>query len=439
MRPRPLLLLATCFASLTAYSHSSAAKPKVAVLGLEVSGDSATDQKATEAAKVLTRELRREANRSDGPFDLAPNSGKDLLEMKLLSDCSDEGRRCMSEIGKQLHAQRLIYGSLQRTRRGYAVELKLLDADSAQLVKEIDETIPHGDVTATGGLQRRARAMYGKLAGAGEEGTLAISSNAERGTVYVDGAIRTSLSAGSARVSGLTEGVHSLAIESPGFDRFETEVDISAGQNRSLRAKLNEAEARGGDETPGGDIAAAGPERPGRGWRIAVWGGALATAGAGIGWVYSGLTVNSAEDDVFKASTEYKNFTPGPGMPDSMVVAPDPDGDGNTTLDDACREYKDNGERAANDPRSAMVSRIISACDKGKTHSTLVNLVWIPATAAAALFTGFAIYKGYIAPGKMTRSEREAAARKHHGKGPRVTVAPAIGPNLLGAGLELQF
>ena len=442
MRPRPLLLLATCFASLTAYAQSTAAKPKVAVLGLEVSGDSATDQKATEAAKILTRELRREANRSDGPFDLAPNSGKDLLEMKLLSDCSDEGRRCMSEIGKQLHAQRLIYGSLQRTRRGYSVELRLLDTDTAQLLKDLDETIPHGDVIATGGLQRRARALYGKLTGAGEEGSLSITSNAERGTVYVDGGIRTSLSAGSARVSGLTEGVHSLAIEAPGFDRFETDVDIAAGENRNLRAKLTEAEARGGEGPPGGEPGGEidASARPGHGWRIAVWGGVIATAGAGLGWAYSGLTVLGEQNDIHDASVEYSNFKPEPlGLQPSKITTDETDASGNPFVKDACATYAP-GEKTGepNDPRPGAVREILDSCDSAKRHRTLVNLVWIPATAAAALFTGFAIYKGYIAPDKMTRTEREAAARKHRKK-TRLTVAPAIGPNLLGAGLELQF
>ena len=68
---------------------------------------------------------------------------------------------------------------------------------------------------------------------------------------------------------------------------------------------------------------------------------------------------------------------------------------------------------------------------------TLVVARTVHDQAAAVLFTGFAIYKGYIAPGKMTPSER-AAARKKRSKR-RVTVMPAIGPNVVGAGLELQF
>ena len=428
------MLLATCFASLTVVSSSVSAKPKVAVLGLEVTGT--MDQKASEAAKVLTRELRREANKSGGAFDLAPNSGKDLLEMKLLSDCSDEGRRCMADIGKQLRADRLIYGHLQRTRRGFNVELRLLDTDKAELLGELDEVIPSSDASASGGLARRARSLYSRLTGAGVEGALAIiatgdDGTVERGTVFVDGEIRTSLSGGSARVSGLSQGTHRVAIEAKGFERYETEVRIKAGESRSLKAELTASAVA--------DIDVEGQEgegeRPGRGWRIAVWGGVLAGIGAGAGWAYSGITVRGAEKDIDDATLAYSGLN----QPPDNSNAVQPDGltaGGDRFFTDACRDFPVDGE-TGNDERGNLVREVISSCDKAKRNRNLVNLVWIPATAAAVLFTSFAVYKGYIAPGKMTPSER-AAARKKRSR-PRVTVMPAIGPNLVGAGLELQF
>lgn len=425
------MLLATCFASLIVFVPAVSAKPKVAVLGLEVTGT--MDQKASEAAKVLTRELRREANKSGGAFDLAPNSGKDLLEMKLLSDCSDEGRRCMSDIGKQLRADRLIYGHLQRGRRGFAIELRLLDTDKAELVREVEEVIPGSEATAAGGLSRRARALYAQLTGAGEEGALAITALAaddsvERGTVFVDGEIRTSLSAGSARISGLSEGRHRVTIEARGFERYETEVNIKAGESRDLKANLTAIEIA--DTAPEDQ----GEQRPGRGWRIAVWGGVLAGIGAGAGWAYSGITVSNAESDLRKTTVSYSELNDtGP----ENAVQPEMDAAGELTYPDACNDFARDGETDANDPRTALVGQVADHCDRGNRHKNLVNLVWIPATAAAVLFTSFAVYKGYIAPGKMTPSER-AAARKKRNK-PRVTVMPAIGPNLVGAGLELQF
>ena len=70
------------------------------------------------------------------------------------------------------------------------------------------------------------------------------------------------------------------------------------------------------------------------------------------------------------------------------------------------------------------------------SREKLVNFLWIPATAASALFTGYAYYKGYVAPGRIS-AEREARRRARSRT--RVTVTPALGPDLVGAGLELTF
>jgi PEGA domain len=425
MRPRPFLLLATCFASLTVFSQAISAKPKVAVLGLEIAGDSATDQKSSEAARSLTRELRREANKQSSPFELAPNSGKDLLEMKLLGDCSDEGRRCMSDIGKQLRAERLVYGNIERTRRGYAIELRLLDTEKAQLVNEIDDVVPTGDVGSGPALQRQARSLYARLTGADQEGALSISANAERGTVYVDGRIRTSLSAGSARVSGLSKGAHRIAIEAQGYKRYETEIEIGSGESRNLRANLTEME----EITASSDPIERDESRPGSGWRIAVWGGVLGMAAGTAGWAYSGITVNQQEKKLEDVTMGYTQHDV-PGSPNA--VEPDQEG----LYPKACNTFK-TAEKDEDSPRGDVVRDVLDVCDKANTHKTLVNFIFIPTTAAAVLFTGLAVYKGFIAPAKASSSER-AAARKRKNK-PRISVAPTLGPDLVGAGLYLQF
>lgn len=425
MRLRPLLILATCFTSVAAFAQVSQARPKLAVLGLEVTGESAMDQKSTEAAKALTRELRREANRPNGAFELAPNSNKDLLEMKLLSGCSDEGRRCMSEIGKQLKAERLLYGKLERKKTGYTISLRLLDTETTEVVNQLTDAVPFADITVVG-LQRRARSLYGRLTGAGEDGALAITASAERGTVYVDGKIRTSLSAGSARIRGLSRGVHSIAIESPGFDRFETEVSIDSGETRNLTANLVEAGDGGGG--PDAEIGSGAGERPGKGWRVAFWSGVLAAGVAGAGWTYSGLTVLSEEkkkDDAAEAFPEPQEWF---GPPNYDPASGD--------FSDACAAFSGTQSDDMTAAQRKAARDVRSACDAGQRHEKLVNWVWIPATAASVIFAGFAYYKGYIAPGAGSY-ERQAGRRKRS-RG-RVTVAPAVGPNLIGAGLELQF
>src|SRR5688572_12086225 len=80
---------------------ASAAKPTVAILGLEVIDDgTGMEAKTTQFAKELTEELRKRPKAGTGPYALAPGSDKDLLELKLLSGCESEGKDCMAAIGK---------------------------------------------------------------------------------------------------------------------------------------------------------------------------------------------------------------------------------------------------------------------------------------------------------------------------------------------------
>ncbi len=409
MRLRPFLILATCLASLPALSRAAHGTPKVAILGLEVTGQSSTDQKAIRAADELTKELRREAQRDSGPYELAPNSNKTLLDIKMLSECSDEGLKCMSEIGEQMGAERLIYGKLEKKKGGYEVSLKLLNTESRKSEGTTSVVIPLSEIP--GGLARRARGLYGKLVGAPEEGGLDISSNAERGTVFVDGEIKTSLSAGSARVSGLSAGSHTVAIEADGYERFETDVNIGAGDTESLRASLVPL---GGDGDGGEDTDA----RPGGGWRIAFWSGVLAAGVGGGGWAYSGLQVLSAQDDIDGESAKYSEV-------------PDIDGTEDMKHEDACVAFDAHfGSRAA--------SPLHAPCDRGERHQKLVNYLWVPVTIGAAVFSGFAYYKGYIQPKRAT-SERAARRNRRRSKQRNFVVTPALGPDLIGAGLGIQF
>lgn len=418
MRLRPFLILATCLASVPALSRPADAKPKVAILGLEVTGSSATDQKAIRAADDLTKELRKEAQRDSGPFELAPNSNKTLLDIKMLSECSDEGLKCMSEIGQQMGAERLIYGKLERRKSGYEVSLKLLNTESRKSEGTASTVIPFGEVS--GGLSRRARSLYGNLVGAPDEGTLDITSNAERGTVFVDGEIKTTLSAGSARLSGLPSGSHAIAIEADGYERYETDVSIAPGASESLRASL--VPLSGGDDGDDED------GRPGGGWRIAFWSGVVAAGVGGGGWAYSGLQVLSAQDDVDAASRDYSR---------GDELDPPPSGG---RFDDACVSFESAPSSGLSPGDQSAVNRVMDACDAGKQHQKLVNFLWMPMTIGAAVFSGFAYYKGYVQPRRDAHGA-ERAARRHRkrSKQRNLVVVPALGPDLIGAGLGIQF
>lgn len=411
VRLRPLLVLATCVASVPVLAQTAAAKPKVAILGIEVTGGGATDEKTIEAAKLITKELRREANRPSGNFEVAPDSQKDLLEIKMLSDCSDEGRRCMAEIGQELGAQRLIYGKLERKKGHYEVSLKLLNTETRELEEQVTESIPFDDMTSNDGLSGRARAIYAKLSGAPVEAGLSISANAERGTVFVDGKIKTTLSAGSAHVT-LSPGDHTIAIEAEGYAKYETDVTAEAGATATLRAQLVSLEDEVGGDDGGDDDGG----RPGGGWRMAFWTGVVVTGAAGAAWTYSGFKVLSSESDLNDAS--------GDAARPMKAFEEKSNGD----YKDACAAFA--GETVSG------ADEVIEACDTGRKHRNLVNYAFMPVTIAGALFSAFALYKGYISSDSSS-TEREARRRRRRAN--PIVVAPAVGPDLVGAGLEITF
>ena len=94
---------------------TASAKPKVAVLGVEVTGT--IDQASTGVAHDLTEGMRSRSRQGNGPYQLAPNSDRELIDEKVLKNCDSEGPLCMSDIGKDIGADILIYGKLEKTPR----------------------------------------------------------------------------------------------------------------------------------------------------------------------------------------------------------------------------------------------------------------------------------------------------------------------------------
>src|SRR5262245_37545134 len=99
------LCLAACVAGIVGGARAAHAdKPKIAVLGLEVTPGpgGAIDPGAVLIAKEVTRELRQRMQLPACPYAVAPNSNKELLDEKLLMSCDSEGLDCMVLIGVAL-------------------------------------------------------------------------------------------------------------------------------------------------------------------------------------------------------------------------------------------------------------------------------------------------------------------------------------------------
>jgi len=428
---RPVVTTFAFVLALALAHHAAAAgKPTVAILGLEVIDDgSGIDAKTTQFAKELTEELRKRPKAGTGPYSLAPGSEKDLLELKLLSGCENEGKDCMAAIGNDLAADRLLFGKIEKRGNGYQVSLKLLNIGTKAFEKSVSDIVPFTEATGAN-LASWGKRLYAKLTGVTDQGTLVIKANVDRGTVYVDNQVKGNLSGGQARIAGLPEGKYKVAIEAEGHLRYEANVDVGAGGETVHNAELEKNAIRGGDGKgagPGdesnvisGSVSSEG--RPGGTYRALFWTSLVVTAVSATGLTVYGLQVRGADRrDKEDAISDWQNGT-------GMMLA----------LDDACGDA--DGRLGGNAPDQAGLQTIVDRCDKGQKDAVLTN-VFIGTTAVAAVATVYFYYKGYVASKQSREATNSTARRKGKRKpaGPAVTFYPGVSPSVVTAGMRITF
>jgi PEGA domain-containing protein len=239
-----LVPMAICLLAATgAVAH---AKPKVAVLGLEaIHGQAAIDQQTTVVAHDITEALRARARSGTGTLTLAPGSERELLDEKITHACDDEALDCMTQIGKGLNAEFLIYGNIEKidppdpTKKGYRVNIKILNIAKKGVSVTIPDFIPIGNSNEDN-LKTWSKRAYSKLTGQDTTGTLIVRANVDRGTVLIDGVPKTTLSSGMATIP-LEEGRYGkVSIEAEGYETWTDEqaITIRAGDTVNRQAEL---------------------------------------------------------------------------------------------------------------------------------------------------------------------------------------------------------
>ena len=413
--------------ALLGLSAAAEAKPRIAILGLEVVDEGSLDAETTRAAERLTAELRRAARADRSPFELAPGGDKDLLELKLLSDCSDEARECMARIGRELDADQLLYGSVEKRNDGYQVSLRLLDTESEELQRSGSEFILAEELDSenAGGWGRK---LYDRVAGAAEEATLVVITNAERGSLWIDDGPATALRGGRALVSGLSEGVHRIAVEAPNYERYEAEVALEAGASQEIAITLSAVRADPLREVDGGETT---DGEEGTGWRTAFWGGVAATAALSAGWGYNGLrargSLDDRKDERFRALADAEIEDIASYSRDTQRTT-DENGATRIVIGDACsasRSYRD-----ASSPVSAAVTQYVDACERGERAALYSNL-FLGAAVASAVVTGYLGFRAF--------SSEEGSSESGRSRVGKLQLFPAIGPESIGAGMSLTF
>jgi hypothetical protein len=301
---------------------AEAAKPSIAVLGLEVVDPSGTPTQAdTAVAEALTKALRNRANTPTGTYQYVPRSEKELVDEKVLNNCNSEGVGCMSTIGKQLGADMLMYGHIERERNGstYLVTVTLLDITTGK------KSGPFSDKLAVGAgdpqLELEAKKLYSRLTGDTGAGTIDVRlQGADRGTIYVDNEPRGTITSGTGEVTGVSEGSHHVAVEVGGFRRWERDVSVTAGETTDVT--VDNLERSGGDTTTsnGGGDGSGTTGTSGLGVGASTQTGHPSSALKIVG--YSGLAVGAVAGAVwayayFNDVQPYDGKTPADSMYDS--------------------------------------------------------------------------------------------------------------------------
>jgi hypothetical protein len=207
-----------------------AGKPKIAILGLEIQGG--IDSESTRVAQDFAVALRTRPRAGHGPYQWSPGSEKELIDEKLLNGCEPETTECMARIGRNLGADVLVYGRIERKslggQAGYQITLKLLDVGKLTQLGWT-EFIPLSESSGTK-LQDWARKGYKKLTNDYDGGTLLLvvkNEGFDRGTILIDGEERGNIVSGRGEVSSLPEGRYKMSVMAGGYRRWDSEDKIA--------------------------------------------------------------------------------------------------------------------------------------------------------------------------------------------------------------------
>ena len=386
---------AVSIAVLVVAAGAAVAKPKVAVLGLEVKGGtSAIDKTSTSIAHELTEGLRERARSQRGPYSLAPKSDRELIDQKLIKNCDDEATSCMAAIGSGLGADFIIYGRVEKESDGYTATMHLLDVAKQARLNTIAVPVPAG--TEGGQARAMAKKAYAELIGANAEvgtGILVIKSNAEGGKVLLDDQGQGRVANGIATVTNLDEGRYKLAIEAKGLHRKETSVVVRNDETTTESMMLEPIAAADDDD---------GPSNP---WKPAFGvSGALALGLGGLS-LYAYLHTHGELTDQVRNGTTTKdgqNVTPSDCGGTSAAHAIT---SGKEYVDDLCTWY----------------------------HVNIYTGI-----AAGVLGVGTAVF-GYLAYVHTPSDRGTASTASRHGRKPAVTWTPIVSPEVTGGALQIDW
>ena len=212
-----------------------AAKPTVVILGLEVLADKSgnIDQQTVQVARDFTTQLR---SRAIAAGQLIPHSDKELVDEKLIRNCTNAEATCIAPIGQEFSATYLIYGSVEKTGTGFKISLHMLNVATKTSAKNF--ALDLKDTNAIG-LSDGGKSAYAGLLG-GDPGMLNINiqnDGVDGGSVTV-GKDKHPLSGGHLTVKDLGPDRYTIVVEVTGFQRYEQTVALAQGEKKEVVVTL---------------------------------------------------------------------------------------------------------------------------------------------------------------------------------------------------------
>jgi hypothetical protein len=413
---RAFRLTSSALVLVCALAGVAAAKPSIAVLGLEVIDKSGTPSNDDVTfAKNLTEGLRARA-KIGGPYTLAPTGDKELIDLKLLKGCDDEKPSCMASIGSDLAADFLIYGSV--TKKGkvnYDISIAFLDVHAAKRERTVPSSIPVG----TGGvaLQNTAKKIYHGLTGQSDSCTITIKApGVDRGEILLNGKAAGNITSGVGSVNGLSEGKYAIAIEAPNFHRYtKGDVQCTGGETTNISATMDKSgtDLPAPDKvvppgqtgvTPDKDHEITGSishqTKPNT-WKYVAIGGGVLTAASLAVFINYGVKLEG-----LGTSGSNSFFNPGSKCVD--------DGMG--------------GAKGINSSDN-------SSCSSAKSWSHDTYIFGITAGALGA-FTIFSVYKAMTHSDESYEQSASGGHRKHH---EAFAITPVVSPSGAGATFRMEW
>ena len=249
------IALALCVWSCAA---TALAQSSVVVLGIRsVEGDD-------DIANTFTEKLREAAR--GVPEWTVSEAAVSMAQMSLAHGCDELDASCLSDIAKALQANRVLYGTMQRTSANadyaYALTLSLFDAERGEIARSIDDTIPQADATPEAIAPRAAR-LVERLSSTATGGSITVQANVASAQVLINDEPVGETQEGALRLTGLEPGQYKIVIRKAGYAEHVSTVSVADGADTSLTAVLSpmgltESSASDGDAPATGSTSARG-------------------------------------------------------------------------------------------------------------------------------------------------------------------------------------